>query len=225
MIANLLDVAGVTHIITIDLHASQMQGFFHCPIDNLFAEPLLADYIRREVPEYKRAVVVSKNPGGTKRVTSLADNLKLNFGIIMTDRYRMGGQGDTQSMMGSMMSSQILERPIHHGLDGIMESKHDRQQVEGENADILTGLSRLRIPHINGHRPSPLNHSASLEEEDDEEDVKPLSRAANGHSRIPSSSDVDEDEADAEFDDDDDDDIGSDSGDEGDVDPVRPYDL
>lgn len=88
MLANLLGVAGVKHIITVDLHASQMQGFFKCPIDNLHAEPLLARWIRQNVPDWKEGVVVSKNAGGTKRVTSLADALKLSFGIITTDKKR-----------------------------------------------------------------------------------------------------------------------------------------
>ena len=88
MLANLLEVSGVNHVITIDLHASQMQGFFRCPVDNLVAEPLIASWIKAHVPGWKNAVVVSKNPGGTKRVTSLADALKLGFGIIMTDRAR-----------------------------------------------------------------------------------------------------------------------------------------
>ncbi|TQS32225.1 hypothetical protein Golomagni_07466, partial [Golovinomyces magnicellulatus] len=88
MLANLLHVAGVKHVITVDLHASQMQGFFKCPVDNLHAEPIIARWIRRNVPNWKEAVVVSKNAGGTKRVTSLADALKLNFGMVTTDRKR-----------------------------------------------------------------------------------------------------------------------------------------
>ena len=88
MLANLLHVAGVKHVITVDLHASQMQGFFKCPVDNLHAEPLIARWIRLNIPNWKDAVVVSKNAGGTKRVTSLADALKLNFGLVTTDRKR-----------------------------------------------------------------------------------------------------------------------------------------
>ncbi|KAK5692754.1 ribose-phosphate pyrophosphokinase 1, partial [Elasticomyces elasticus] len=80
--------AGVDHVVTLDLHASQMQGFFGKPVDNLFAEPFIARWIRMNVPGWKEAVVVSKNAGGTKRVTSLADTLKLNFGIVTTDRRR-----------------------------------------------------------------------------------------------------------------------------------------
>ena len=65
-----------------------MQGFFGKPVDNLFAEPFVARWIRLNVSGWKDAVVVSKNAGGTKRVTSLADTLKLNFGIVTTDKRR-----------------------------------------------------------------------------------------------------------------------------------------
>jgi len=88
MLANLLVKAGADHIITMDLHASQMQGFFSVPVDNLSAGPTLARWIRENVPDYEESVIVSKNPGGTKRVTSLADALKVNFAMIHTDRRR-----------------------------------------------------------------------------------------------------------------------------------------
>lgn len=100
MLANLLGVAGVKHVVTVDLHASQMQGFFKCPVDNLHAEPLIARWIRRNVPRWQEAVVVSKNAGGTKRVTSLADALKLNFGMVTTDKKR---GPSTASMAASMV--------------------------------------------------------------------------------------------------------------------------
>ncbi|KAI9782571.1 MAG: hypothetical protein M1839_004815, partial [Geoglossum umbratile] len=82
--------------------ASQMQGFFGKPVDNLHAEPLIARWIRHNVSRWQEAVVVSKNPGGTKRVTSLADALKLNFGIVTTDKRRFRPL--------SVSSSVILER-------------------------------------------------------------------------------------------------------------------
>ncbi|TGZ82140.1 phosphoribosyl pyrophosphokinase [Ascodesmis nigricans] len=93
MVANLLHVAGVDHVITVDLHASQMQGFFSKPVDNLYAEPLIARWIRHNIPNWQQCVVVSKNPGGTKRVTQLADALKLNFALITTDRRRHFNDG------------------------------------------------------------------------------------------------------------------------------------
>eukprot|EP00729_Bicosta_minor_P011330 gene11330-18316_t len=51
----MLTVAGANHIITMDLHASQIQGFFDLPVDNLFAEPAFAKYVELEIPDYKSA--------------------------------------------------------------------------------------------------------------------------------------------------------------------------
>ncbi|KAK0932594.1 ribose-phosphate pyrophosphokinase 1 [Friedmanniomyces endolithicus] len=121
MLANLMYVAGVNHVITIDLHASQMQGFFKCPVDNLMAEPLLSKWLRMNIPDWPEAVVVSKNPGGTKRVTSMADALKLSFGIVTTDRRRATG-------MGSMQGSAIFESM---GTDGT----NDHSALEGDAED------------------------------------------------------------------------------------------
>ncbi|KAH8554656.1 phosphoribosyltransferase-like protein [Umbelopsis sp. PMI_123] len=93
LVANMLAVAGVDHIITMDLHASQMQGFFQRPVDNLYAEPTIAKWITQNVPNWQNGVVVSKNAGGAKRVTSLADALRLDFALIHKDRSRSGPQG------------------------------------------------------------------------------------------------------------------------------------
>lgn len=82
LVANMLAVSGVDHVITVDLHSSQIQGFFNKPVDNLFAEPSIAKFIRECVPDYMNGVVVTKNAGGAKRVTSLADRLKIDFALI-----------------------------------------------------------------------------------------------------------------------------------------------
>ena len=134
MIANLLHVAGVNHVITIDLHASQMQGFFKCPVDNLVAEPLIARWIRMNVPNWREAVVVSKNPGGTKRVTSLADALKLSFGIVTTDRRRFRTSGQY-----SMNASVIYERL---GMDGT----YDTAGLVEPGLDAAVAITPLEPP-------------------------------------------------------------------------------
>ncbi|KAM4055702.1 phosphoribosyl synthetase-associated domain-containing protein [Hirsutella rhossiliensis] len=122
MLANLLGVAGVKHIITVDLHASQMQGFFKCPVDNLHAEPIIAKWVRRNVPNWREAVVVSKNAGGTKRVTSLADALKLNFGMVTTDRKR--GTSMTASMV--LNRAEACSTTSH-----TPNVEHERQSISG----------------------------------------------------------------------------------------------
>jgi ribose-phosphate pyrophosphokinase len=146
MLANLMKVAGVDHVITIDLHASQMQGFFKCPVDNLRAEPLIAKWIRMNIPDWDQSVVVSKNPGGTKRVTSLADALNVSFGIVTTDRRRPHA-----AAMGSMMNSTVFEAM---GTDGTNELEALEEEVEVAEAfttperatreqDFATGQTRV----------------------------------------------------------------------------------
>ncbi|TPX65603.1 ribose-phosphate diphosphokinase [Spizellomyces sp. 'palustris'] len=85
----MLATAGVDHIITMDLHSSQIQGFFKSPVDNLVAEPCIARYIRDRFPNYQNGVVISKNAGGAKRVTSLADKLGIDFALIHRERYHI----------------------------------------------------------------------------------------------------------------------------------------
>jgi len=83
----MLVVAGANHVITMDLHASQIQGFFDIPVDNLFAEPSTLRYIRDNIPNYKQTVVmVSPDAGGAKRVTSIADKLDVDFALIHKER-------------------------------------------------------------------------------------------------------------------------------------------
>ena len=63
----MLSVAGADHIITMDLHASQIQGFFDIPVDNLYAEPAVVKWIKENIPTYKsEAIVVSPDAGGAK---------------------------------------------------------------------------------------------------------------------------------------------------------------
>ncbi|KAL2015380.1 hypothetical protein VTK56DRAFT_5550 [Thermocarpiscus australiensis] len=120
MLANLLGVAGVKHVITVDLHASQMQGFFKCPVDNLHAEPLIARWIRRNVPNWQEAVVVSKNAGGTKRVTSLADALKLNFGMVTTDKRRRVPTSMASSMITYTLDGMERQPLLHRISDQVL---------------------------------------------------------------------------------------------------------
>lgn len=69
LIANMLQTAGCHHVITMDLHASQIQGFFSVPVDNLYAEPSVLQYIRTNHP-VQDCVIVSPDAGGAKRYLS-----------------------------------------------------------------------------------------------------------------------------------------------------------
>jgi len=86
LIANMITAAGADQIITLDLHDPQFQGFFDIPVDNLTSQPLIAKYIRDNIPDYKDAIIVSPDAGGAKRATALSEALNTNFGLIHKDR-------------------------------------------------------------------------------------------------------------------------------------------
>ncbi|KAL8931765.1 MAG: hypothetical protein Q9211_006747, partial [Gyalolechia sp. 1 TL-2023] len=86
LVADLLTCAGADHVITMDLHDPQYQGFFDIPVDNLYGRPLLKKYIRNEIPDYQQAVVVSPDAGGAKRATAIADGLGMPFALIHKER-------------------------------------------------------------------------------------------------------------------------------------------
>lgn len=67
LVANMITVAGAQHVITVDLHASQIQGFFDIPVDNLVSEPTVARWIRSRVDDWREAIIVSPDAGGAKR--------------------------------------------------------------------------------------------------------------------------------------------------------------
>jgi len=71
-----------------DLHASQIQGFFNVPVDNLYAEPSTLRWIRDHFQGGKGCVIVSPDAGGAKRATSIADRLDLPFALIHKERAR-----------------------------------------------------------------------------------------------------------------------------------------
>lgn len=86
LIASLLTCAGADHIITMDLHDPQFQGYFDIPVDNLYGKPLLQHYITSSIPDYQEAVIVSPDAGGAKRATSIADSLGMAFALIHKER-------------------------------------------------------------------------------------------------------------------------------------------
>ena len=67
LVANMLTTAGADHVITMDLHANQIQGFFDIPVDNLYSEPLMLQHIRRNIAGWQNGIIVSPDAGGAKR--------------------------------------------------------------------------------------------------------------------------------------------------------------
>ncbi len=85
VVANLITTAGADRLITMDLHAGQIQGFFDIPVDNLFATPVLLRYIRENL-EADNLVVISPDAGGVERARAFAK--RLNAGLAIIDKRR-----------------------------------------------------------------------------------------------------------------------------------------
>lgn len=81
MVADFISTAGAERVVTIDLHAGQIQGFFDCPVDNLFATPVMMDPLRK-YSENDDIVIVSPDAGGVERARSYAKRLNAPLAIV-----------------------------------------------------------------------------------------------------------------------------------------------
>jgi ribose-phosphate pyrophosphokinase len=87
LVADLITTAGADRVVTVDLHAGQIQGFFNIPVDNLYAAPVILDYLRKYF-DHNNIVMVSPDAGGTERARAFAKRLGCNLAII--DKRRTG---------------------------------------------------------------------------------------------------------------------------------------
>ncbi len=86
LVADLMSVAGIDRLLTMDLHAGQIQGFFNVPVDHLYAAPVMLDEIRKQ--NLGQMVVVSPDAGGTERARAFAK--RLDAGLAIIDKRRSG---------------------------------------------------------------------------------------------------------------------------------------
>lgn len=96
LIADLLQTAGANRVLTMDLHAPQVHGFFSVPVDHLTATPIITEYIGKAY-DLTNSVVVAADAGGAKRVGRIAARLKLPMAII--DKRRVGDQNVHQGFV------------------------------------------------------------------------------------------------------------------------------
>jgi len=87
LVADLITTAGVDRVVTIDLHAGQIQGFFNIPVDNLYAAPVILDYLKTRF-KGEDVVMVSPDAGGTERARAFAKRLECTLAVI--DKRRTG---------------------------------------------------------------------------------------------------------------------------------------
>lgn len=103
LVANMLERAGVSRVLTMDLHTHQIQGFFDIPVDNLFSQPLLIEAVKG----WKTDVVVAPDIGGIRLAKSFAESLKVDFAVV--DKRRMSAKRvEARALIGDVRGKNVL---------------------------------------------------------------------------------------------------------------------
>ena len=100
LVSNLITKAGADRVVTVDLHAGQIQGFFDIPVDNLFATPIFARHVKKKIKS-KNMICVAPDVGGTERARALGK--LLNVGLAIVDKRRpKPGQSQVMNVIGDV---------------------------------------------------------------------------------------------------------------------------
>ncbi|MBP9693771.1 MAG: ribose-phosphate pyrophosphokinase [Alphaproteobacteria bacterium] len=106
LVANLITIAGADRVLTLDLHAGQIQGFFDIPVDNLFASPVFAKDIEKKYGN-ENLVIVSPDVGGVVRARGLAKRLNADLAII-DKRREQPGHSEVMNIIGDVQDRKCL---------------------------------------------------------------------------------------------------------------------
>ena len=106
LVSNLITKAGADRVVTVDLHAGQIQGFFDIPVDNLFATPIFARHAKKKIKS-KNIICVAPDVGGTERARALGK--LLNVGLAIVDKRRpKPGQSQVMNVIGDVKGKTCL---------------------------------------------------------------------------------------------------------------------
>ncbi len=100
LVSNLITKAGADRVVTVDLHAGQIQGFFDIPVDNLFSTPIFARHIRKRIKS-KKIICVAPDVGGTERARALGKLLNAELAIVDKRRPKPG-QSQVMNVVGDV---------------------------------------------------------------------------------------------------------------------------
>ena len=105
LVADLIATAGANRVLSMDLHAGQIQGFFNIPVDNLFATPVLLDYIKENYSD--NTVIVSPDTGGVVRARAFAT--RMGVGLAIIDKRREGpNEAQVMNIIGNVQGKRVV---------------------------------------------------------------------------------------------------------------------
>ncbi|MCF8075548.1 MAG: ribose-phosphate pyrophosphokinase [Desulfotignum sp.] len=149
MVADLLENTGVDRVITMDLHAGQIQGFFSVPVDNLYAAPIIIDDIKTRYPE--NLVVVSPDAGGVERARAYAKRLHCSLAIVDKRRSApnqaraMAIIGDVKDKIAIVIDDMVDTAGTLTEAAGVIREKGARQVHAYCTHPVLSGPAIERI--------------------------------------------------------------------------------
>jgi ribose-phosphate pyrophosphokinase len=175
LVADLITTAGADRVVSIDLHAGQIQGYFNIPVDNLFAAPLLLKYIRNNFQD--DLVIVSPDAGGVERARAFAKRLSASLAFI--DKRRDAPNiSEAMNIIGEVEGKTVIM------LDDMIDTAGTLAQ--GANALKNRGAARIYAccthpvlsgPSIERLRASPIDHLVVT-------NTIPLNRESRNYSKI-----------------------------------------
>jgi ribose-phosphate pyrophosphokinase len=144
LVADLITAAGTSRVLTVDLHAAQIQGFFNIPVDNLYAAPVLLDYVRSNYI-LEELVIVSPDAGGVERARDFAKRLQCSIAIIDKRRESIN-VSEVMNVIGEVEKKDtlILDDMIDTGgtttqAAGALKEKGARRVVAACTHAVLSG--------------------------------------------------------------------------------------
>lgn len=105
LVANLLETAGISRVVTIDLHADQIQGFFEAPVDHLYASKMFLEYIKEM--DTSNVMIAAPDTGGTKRANSYAKHLEVDMAICYKQR-KVANKIESMTLIGDVTGKDVI---------------------------------------------------------------------------------------------------------------------
>ncbi|WP_086225593.1 MULTISPECIES: ribose-phosphate pyrophosphokinase [Campylobacter] len=105
LVANMMQTAGIDRVVTMDLHAGQIQGFFDIPVDNLYGTIVFLDYVKSK--NLKNPIVASPDVGGVARARSLAKSLNLDM-VIVDKRREKANESEVMNIIGDVNGKDVI---------------------------------------------------------------------------------------------------------------------
>lgn len=152
IVADLIETVGIDHVVTVDIHAAQIQGFFHIPVDNISANQLfVADIYGKWMDE--NPIIVSPDVGGVARARALAKNLE-NMDLAIVDKRRpMANVSEVMNIIGDVRDRTCIivddmvdtAGTLCKGADALIEIGGARRVVAYASHGVLSGKARENI--------------------------------------------------------------------------------